>query len=58
LLLDVGCRDNLSGKVKPLAKVVETLRGQGVVVPLPGELSLEVAAGGERLACLDDLNGC
>ena len=54
LLLDVGGRDNLSGEVKPFAEVVETLRGQGVVVPLPGELGLDVAAGGERLARLDD----
>jgi hypothetical protein len=58
LLLDVGGGDNLGGQVKPLAEVVETLRGQGVVVPLPGELSLKVAAGSERLACLDDLKIC
>jgi hypothetical protein len=58
LLLDMGCRDDLSGQVEPFAKVVEALRGEGVVVPLPGELSLKVAAGGERLASLDDLDGC
>jgi hypothetical protein len=57
LLLDVGLRDDLGGQVEPFAKVVETLRSQGVVVPLPGELSLEVATGGERLACLDNLHG-
>jgi len=55
LLLDVGLRDDLGGEVEPLAEVVETLRGEGVVVPLPRELGLEVAAGGEGLAGLDDL---
>ena len=28
---------------------------QGVIVPLPGELGLEVTTGGERLTCFDDL---
>lgn len=55
LLLDVGLRNDLSGKVKPLAEVVETLSSEGVVVPLPGELGLEVTTGGKRLASLDDL---
>lgn len=32
LLLDVGSGDNLGGEVEPLAEVVETLRGEGVVV--------------------------
>lgn len=54
LLLDVGGRDNLSGQMEPLAEVVETLGGQGVVVVLPRELSLDIAAGGKRLARLDD----
>lgn len=54
LLLDVGGGDNLSGQVKPFAEVVETLGGQGVVVPLPGELGLDVAARGKGLARLDD----
>lgn len=54
LLLDVGGRDNLSGEVKPFAKVVETLGGQGVVVVLPRELGLDIATGGEGLASLDD----
>lgn len=57
LLLNVGLRNDLSRKVQPLAKVVETLGGEGVVVPLPGELGLEVAAGGQGLASLDDLLG-
>jgi len=35
LLLDVGSRNNLSWKVEPFAEVVETLRSEGVVVPLP-----------------------
>lgn len=54
LLLDVGSRNDLSGQVKPFAEVVETLGGQGVVVVLPGELGLDVAARGQRLASLDD----
>lgn len=58
LLLDVGLRNNLSWEVEPFAEVVETLGGEGVVVPLPGELGLEVAARGKRLASLDDLLGC
>lgn len=55
LLLDVGGRDDLSREVEPLAEVVETLGGEGVVVVLPGELGLEVAPGGQGLAGLDDL---
>lgn len=55
LLLDVGSRNDLSGQVKPFAEVVETLGGQGVVVVLPGELGLDVAARGQRLASLDDV---
>ena len=35
LLLDVCSRDDLGGEVKPFAEEVETLRGEGVVVPLP-----------------------
>lgn len=54
LLLDVSGRNDLSGEVKPFAEVVETLGGQGVVVVLPGELGLDVAAGGQGLASLDD----
>lgn len=54
LLLNVGGRNDLSGKVEPFAEVVEALGGQGVVVVLPRELSLDIAAGVERLASLDD----
>lgn len=54
LLLDVGGGHNLSGEMEPFAKVVETLGGQGVVVVLPRELGLDIAAGGKRLASLDD----
>jgi hypothetical protein len=36
--------------VEPLAEVVEALRGEGVVVVLPREAGLHIAAGGERLA--------
>lgn len=55
LLLDVSLRNDLSWEVEPFAEVVETLWGEGVVVPLPGELGLQVAARGEGLASLDDL---
>ena len=44
LLLDVRGRDDLSWQVQPFAQVVETFGGQGVVVVLPGELGLEIAA--------------
>jgi hypothetical protein len=55
LLLDVGLGNDLGREVKPLAEVVKTLGGEGVVVPLPRELGLEVATGSQRLASLDDL---
>lgn len=55
LLLDVGLGDDLGREVEPLAEVVKTLGGEGVVVPLPGELGLEVATGGQGLASLNDL---
>jgi len=55
LLLDVGSWDNLSRQVEPFAQVVEPLGGESVVVVLPGELGLEVAARGEGLASLDDV---
>ena len=48
----MGLRDDLSGQVEPLAEVVETLGGEGVVVVLPREAGLDVAAGGQRLACV------
>ena len=38
--------------MEPLAEVVETLGGEGVVVVLPREAGLDVAAGGQRLACV------
>ena len=46
---------DLGGQVQPFAEVVKPLGGEGIVIPLPGELSLEVAAGGEGLASFDDL---
>jgi len=55
LLLDVGCRHDLSRQVKPFSEVIEALGGQGVVVVLPGESGLEVAAGSEGLAGFDHL---
>ena len=57
LLLDVRRGHDLGGQVQPFAQVVETLGREGVVVPLPGELRLEVAARGEGLAGFDDLVG-
>lgn len=55
LLLDVGSRNDLSGEMEPLAEVVETLWGEGVVVVLPRELGLDISARGERLASLDNV---
>ena len=55
LLLDVRRRDDLSWQVQPFAQVVETLGSERVVVVLPGELGLEIAAGCEGLAGFDDL---
>jgi hypothetical protein len=57
LLLDVRGGHDLGGNVEPFAEVVEAFRGKSVVVPLPGELGFEVATGGQRLACFDDLWG-
>lgn len=48
----MGLGHNLSGKVEPFAEVVEALGGEGVVVVLPREASLEVAARGQGLAYL------
>jgi len=55
LLLDVGLGNDLGGEVEPFTEVVETLGGEGVVVPLPREAGLEVTARGQRLASLDDV---
>jgi hypothetical protein len=41
--------------MEPFPEIVEAFRGQGVVVVLPGELGLEVAAGGKGLTGFDDL---
>jgi hypothetical protein len=54
LLLDVGSGNDLGRQMEPFAEVVKTLGGQGVVVVLPRELSLDIATGVERLARLDD----
>jgi hypothetical protein len=54
LLLDVCLGHNLGGEVEPLAEVVETLGGEGVVVPLPAEAGLDEAAGGQGLASLTE----
>lgn len=57
-----SCRPNpvqvyshLAGQVEVLAEVLETFVGEGVEVPLPAELGVDVTARGERLARLDDL---
>lgn len=55
LLLHVGLRNDLGREVEPFTEVVQALGGQGVVVPLPGELGLQVTTRGERLASLDNL---
>lgn len=55
LLLDVRGWHNLSWEVKPFTEVVKTLGGEGVVVVLPRETGLEVAARSQRLAGFDDL---
>lgn len=47
--------NNLGRKVKELAKVVNTLVGEGVVVVLPRELGLDIATRSQRLHSLDDL---
>ena len=54
LLLDVGGWDNLSWEMEPLAEVVNSRVGQGVVVILPGELGLDVSSRVEGLEGLDD----
>jgi hypothetical protein len=54
LLLDVRGRDDLGGKVEPLAQVVEALGGHGVVVVPPAVLRLDEAARGQGLHGLDD----
>lgn len=41
--------------VQLLSKEVHTFVGQGVVVVLPGELSLDETFGGQRLQGLDDI---
>jgi hypothetical protein len=46
LLLDVRRRDDFGRQVKPFTEIVEALGCEGVVIVLPGELSLEIAAGG------------
>lgn len=42
-------------QVQVLSQVLNTLLGQSVVVVLPGELSLDVTLGGQRLQSLDDV---
>jgi hypothetical protein len=41
--------------MEPFAEIVEALGGEGIVVPLPGELCLDVSTRAERLHSLDDL---
>ena len=56
LLLDVGGWNDLGGEMEPFAKILEAFWSQGVIVPLPRELSLEVATGCKRLTSFDDLS--
>jgi hypothetical protein len=55
LLLDMSSRHNLGRQMEPFTEVVESLGGQRVVVPLPGEPRLEVPSRGQRLAGFDDV---
>lgn len=41
--------------MQPFPEVVKAFRRQGVVVPLPGELRLQVITRSERLASFDHL---
>lgn len=41
--------------MEPFAQIIETLRSQGVIVPLPRKLRLKVSTRGERLASFDNL---
>jgi hypothetical protein len=41
--------------MEELAKVVDSLVGEGIVVVLPRELSLDITTGGQGLHSLDDL---
>lgn len=50
----VGLRDNLRREVEPFSEVGQTLIGEGVVVPLPRELSLDESFGSQGLHGLDD----
>lgn len=43
-------RDNLGGEVKVLSEVLETLVGEGVEVPLPAELGVDVATRREAVS--------
>jgi hypothetical protein len=54
LLLDVGSGNDLGGQVKPFPEVVQSLRGEGIVVVLPRKLGLDETTGCERLAGLDN----
>ena len=51
----VRCGQTASGQDTPLAQVLDTLRSEDVVVPLPRELGFHKALGGKALHGLDDL---
>lgn len=53
MLFDVGGRHDLGGKMKPLTQIIQPFGRQGVVVPLPAELRLEIFARRQRLTRLD-----
>lgn len=48
-------RDDLVGEVQPLPEIFNTFRSQNVVIPLPRELGLNEAPGGQALHGLDNL---
>ena len=57
LLLDVGRWNDFGGQVEPFTEVVKPFGCEGVIVVLPGELGLKIAARGQRLAGFDNLCG-
>ena len=55
LLLNVRSRNNLSRKMKPLPQIIEALRGEGIIIVLPGKAGFNISAGSKRLASFDHL---
>ena len=55
LLFDMRCGNDLRGEMEPFAEVIKSFGSKGVVIPLPGELGLEITTGGKGLARFDHL---